>query len=76
MATTASNLIEARERRAQIPWYSTGVAVVALIVAARLLLHLLTANRYGIFRDEMYYLACSRHLDWGDAATCHRSFRQ
>ena len=20
---------------------------------------------YGIFRDELYYLACSRHLDWG-----------
>ena len=39
--------------------------MVALIVAARLLLHLLTANRYGIFRDELYYLACSRHLDWG-----------
>ena len=36
-----------------------------LIVAARLLLHLLTANRYGIFRDELYYIACSRHLDWG-----------
>ena len=32
---------------------------------ARLLLHLLTANRYGIFRDELYYIACSRHLDWG-----------
>ena len=21
--------------------------------------------RYGIFRDEMYYLACSRHMAWG-----------
>ncbi|HZS49354.1 MAG TPA: glycosyltransferase family 39 protein [Bryobacterales bacterium] len=30
-----------------------------------LLLHLLTAGRYGIFRDEMYGLACARHLDWG-----------
>jgi len=29
------------------------------------LLHLLTANHYGIFRDEMYYIACSRHLDRG-----------
>ena len=27
------------------------------IVAAKLLLHLLTVARYGIFRDEMYYLA-------------------
>jgi len=29
------------------------------------LLHLLTVARYGIFRDEMYYLACSRHMAWG-----------
>lgn len=27
--------------------------------------HLLIANRYGIFRDELYYLACSEHLAWG-----------
>jgi len=26
----------------------------------QLLLHLLTASRYGIFRDEMYYLACAQ----------------
>ena len=35
------------------------------IVAAKLLLHLLMVARYGIFRDEMYYLACSRHMAWG-----------
>jgi len=38
---------------------------VLYIVAAKLLLHLLTVARYGIFRDEMYYLACSRHMAWG-----------
>ena len=65
MATTAPNLSQASDRQTEARWYSTGFAVVALIVAARLLLHLLTANRYGIFRDEMYYFACSRHLDWG-----------
>src|SRR5262245_28806453 len=31
----------------------------------KILIQLLTANRYGIFRDELYYLACSEHLDWG-----------
>ena len=35
------------------------------LAGAKLLLHLLTAGRYGIFRDEMYGLACARHLDWG-----------
>src|SRR5438094_10182372 len=36
-----------------------GVAVVGLIV------HLLTIHRYGHFRDELYYIACARHLDFG-----------
>jgi hypothetical protein len=28
-------------------------------------LHLAVVNHYGIFRDELYYLACGRHLAWG-----------
>jgi hypothetical protein len=40
-------------------------SIVLFIAAAKLLFHLLTADRYGIFRDELYYLACSEHLDWG-----------
>jgi hypothetical protein len=42
-----------------------GPATVWAIAAANLLFHLLIANRYGIFRDELYYLACSEHLDAG-----------
>lgn len=38
------------------------VYVTALAVGA---LHLATGWRYGLFRDEFYYLACARHLDWG-----------
>ncbi|HEX2329218.1 MAG TPA: glycosyltransferase family 39 protein [Candidatus Angelobacter sp.] len=45
--------------------FTSGPALVAFVAAAMLLLHLLTANRYGIFRDEMYYLACSHHMAWG-----------
>jgi hypothetical protein len=29
------------------------------------LLHMLVSGRYGYFVDELYYLACSHHLDWG-----------
>jgi hypothetical protein len=39
-------------------------AVYAL-AAGVLLLHALTGGRYGLFRDEFYYLACADHLDWG-----------
>jgi len=29
------------------------------------LAHMLVSGRYGYFTDELYYLACSRHLAWG-----------
>ena len=32
---------------------------------AVIVLQLATGWRYGLFRDELYYLACARHLDWG-----------
>src|SRR5438128_12533244 len=44
---------------------SSASAIVLYIAALKLIFHLLTANRYGIFRDELYYLACGEHLDWG-----------
>src|SRR3954463_14214284 len=47
------------------PQHSHGSRGVLAISAANLLFHLLIANRYGIFRDELYYLACSEHLDAG-----------
>src|ERR1043166_8402794 len=44
---------------------STQPALIALFSAAALLLHLLTNGRYGYFRDELYYIACARHLALG-----------
>src|SRR5258705_12691071 len=39
--------------------------LLVLFPLAKLLLHLFTTSGYGIFRDELYYLACSEHMDWG-----------
>src|SRR3954468_9388489 len=39
--------------------------IVFGIGLVKILFHLFTANRYGIFRDELYYLACSEHLAAG-----------
>ncbi len=40
-------------------------ASLLALTGAKLLVHLLLANRYGYFRDELYFLDCGRHLDWG-----------
>jgi hypothetical protein len=45
--------------------FFSGPAIVLFLALAKFLFHLFTAGRYGIFRDELYYLACSEHLDFG-----------
>ncbi len=39
--------------------------LVGLVVAVKLLLHLAASGSYGYFRDELYFLDCARHLQWG-----------
>src|SRR5262249_40534203 len=43
----------------------TSTAVILCLSACKLLVHLYAGRHYGYFVDELYYLACSRHLDWG-----------
>ncbi len=40
-------------------------AVLLAIAACKLVVHLYAGRHYGYFVDELYYLACSRHLTWG-----------
>lgn len=40
-------------------------AVILFFGAVELILHLLVNGRYSYFRDELYYIACSKHLAWG-----------
>ena len=41
--------------------------IVLVLAAVKLLLHLLTVGVAGdeYFIDELYFLACAEHLDWG-----------
>ncbi len=44
------------------PLWRTGVAVIAAGFTA---LEMGLSARYGFHRDELYFLACARHLAWG-----------
>ncbi|HKR65708.1 MAG TPA: glycosyltransferase family 39 protein [Thermoanaerobaculia bacterium] len=46
--------------QARIAWRT-----ILSLAAIKFLLHLYTSGSYHYFRDELYYIACGRHLDWG-----------
>jgi hypothetical protein len=39
--------------------------IILAFAAAVFLIHFATDSRYGYFRDELYFLDCAHHLDWG-----------
>lgn len=41
------------------------MAIAWTLAAAAVLLQMVTNGRYGYFRDELYFIACSDHLAWG-----------
>ena len=41
------------------------IPVLMALVAAKIALHIPGLFRYGYFRDELYFLDCAHHLDWG-----------
>lgn len=56
------------EKTAAVPLQTrltSGPAIVFYIALAKLAIHLYAARFYGYFVDELYFLACSRHLAWG-----------
>jgi hypothetical protein len=44
---------------------SAEIKIIISFSLVALLVHLLTNQRYGYFRDELYFIACARHLDFG-----------
>jgi len=43
----------------------TATAILAATAAMKLLIQLAGISNYGVFRDELYYMACGEHLGWG-----------
>lgn len=44
---------------------SSAVLIVCAITVATAVLHLAVAGRYDIFRNELYFIVCGRHPDFG-----------
>jgi 4-amino-4-deoxy-L-arabinose transferase-like glycosyltransferase len=42
-----------------------GLLIFLAIVVTKFTIHLYASRNYGYFRDELYYIACGDHLDWG-----------
>src|SRR5262250_2412150 len=66
MAVTCVSSSPGRERQSFIgSGMAPGMTLVWLIALANLFFHIYFNNRYGYFRDEFDYIACSNHLAWG-----------
>lgn len=61
----ATNMVHSQGQVRRPNSFATEHAFVWYIAAAVTLVHLLTANRYGYFGDELYHMACGEHLAWG-----------
>jgi len=46
-------------------WFTSDSAVLLSIALLTVVVHVPAIQNYGYFRDELYYIACSNHLDWG-----------
>src|SRR3974390_3949840 len=60
----AGGTVESRDERQLFPVLGA-TTIVLLIAACKRVVHFYAGHRYGYLGDELYYLACSRHLAWG-----------
>src|SRR5271157_6581338 len=59
--TSTQDADEGRRNRLAL----SATAVILCITAFKFVIHLYAGRHYGYFVDELYFLACSRHLAWG-----------
>jgi hypothetical protein len=55
----------ARQSQSAKSFWTGTLAIAVCFALIKLLIHLFANRGYGYFRDELYFLACGEHLDWG-----------
>src|SRR5215472_11553859 len=60
----SESTVESRDQWHLFPMLGA-TTIVLLIAACKLVVHFYAGQRYGYLGDELYYMACGRHLDWG-----------
>jgi len=68
LATVVSVPVEPRPPASPSPRSRNDFVLLSLLAASTILLHLLTAHRYGFNRDELAILEDARRLAWGYVA--------
>jgi len=62
---TQSTVVQSGIDKSKRLWLSDGMTAAWMFAGLAVLLQMVLSGRYGYFRDELYYLALSHHLDWG-----------
>ena len=65
IAVDAQNVTDDGKKQFIKNHWASPYAIIIYFALIKLLIHLFTNGQYGYFRDELYFLACSEHLDWG-----------
>jgi hypothetical protein len=60
-----STFLESPRSPSARPWLLGSGLAVLILAALKLAVHLSAGRHYGYFVDELYFLDCARHLDWG-----------
>jgi Dolichyl-phosphate-mannose-protein mannosyltransferase len=61
----ASSVAQRPNSPGKTEWANSGLLAGACISTAAFVLHMVTNNYYGYFRDEFDYIICGRHPAWG-----------